>query len=215
MYAAGHSEELLGQALHAAAIPRDQVFLTSKVSAEHLRQADVHAACERSLRRLNVEYLDLYLIHWPNPQVPLSETIRALNELIREGRVRHIGVSNFDLMLLKEAWQLSSAPIFADQVPFSLRDRSYSKNGVLDFCQQNDILLTAYTPFEQGGLRIDPHLQSIARAHGARPHQIALAWLLAQPRIITIPMSSDAGHQRENLAAADIQLGSAEIARLN
>lgn len=215
MYAAGHSEELLGRAIRDVGVPRDQLFLTSKVSAEHLRYGDVLKACRRSLRRLGVDYLDLYLIHWPNSQIPLSETFRALNELVRDHRVLHIGVSNFDLKLLGQARQVSSTPILADQVPFSLRDRSYSQNRVLEFCQQNDILLTAYTPFEEGGLRINAHLASIAMAHAATPHQIALAWLIGQPRVITIPMSHDPGHQRENLAAADIELSIAEMAQLN
>ncbi len=193
----------------------EQLFLTSKVLAAHLRYADALKACERSLRRLGVDYLDLHLIHWPNSQIPLSETFRALNELVRDGRVRHVGVSNFDLKLLKQARQLSSTPILADQAPFSLRDRTYSQNGVLEYCQQNGVLLTAYTPFEEGGLRINGHLASIAKAHDATPHQIALAWLVAQPHVITIPMSHDPGHQRENLAAADIELSSAEMAQLN
>jgi diketogulonate reductase-like aldo/keto reductase len=215
MYAAGHSEELLGQAIREVGVPREQLFLTSKVLAAHLRYADALKACERSLRRLGVDYLDLHLIHWPNSQIPLSETFRALNELVRDGRVRHVGVSNFDLKLLKQARQLSSTPILADQAPFSLRDRTYSQNGVLEYCQQNGVLLTAYTPFEEGGLRINGHLASIAKAHDATPHQIALAWLVAQPHVITIPMSHDPGHQRENLAAADIELSSAEMAQLN
>jgi diketogulonate reductase-like aldo/keto reductase len=215
MYAGGHSEELLGQAMRDVGVPRGQVFLTSKVSAEHLRFADTLKACERSLRRLGVDYLDLYLIHWPNPQLPLSETFRALNELVRAGRVRRIGVSNFDLNLLKQARQLSSTPVLTDQVPYSLRERTYSRNGVLEYCQQNGILLTAYTPFEVGGLQINANLASVAKAHRATDHQIALAWLAAQPRVTTIPMSHDPGHQRENLAAADIELSPNEMAQLN
>ena len=215
MYAAGHAEELLGQAIREAAVQREQVFLTSKALPEHLRYADLLRACERSLHRLRVDYLDLYLIHWPNPDIPLADSFRALNQLVEEGRVRRIGVSNFDLDLLEEARQLAATPIFTNQAPFSLRDRSYAQNGVLQYCQDNGILLTAYTPFEAGGLQIHANLASIARTHAATPHQIALAWLLAQPRVITIPMSHDPGHQQENLAAADIELSLAEMTQLN
>lgn len=215
MYAAGHAEELLGQAVRDVGVRREQLFLTSKVLPEHLRYAEVLKACDRSLRRLGVDYLDIYLIHWPNRHIPLTETFRALNQLVEGGRVRRIGVSNFDLNLLEEARKLSATPMFTDQVPFSLRDRTYAHNGVLQYCQDNDILLTAYTPFEKGGLRVKANLASISRVHAATPHQIALAWLLAQPRVVAIPMSQDPGHQQENLAAADIELSPADMAELN
>lgn len=214
MYAAGHSEELLGRAIRESGIPRGELYLTSKVLPEHLAYADVLRACEASLRRLGIDYLDLYLVHWPNPRVSLSETFRALNELTRGGSVRGVGVSNFDVKLLKEALRLSSTPILTDQVPYSLADRSYVRNGVLEFCQQNDILLTAYTPFEEGGLKVHHDLSSIAAAHRATPHQVALSWLISQPRVITIPMSHDPRHQKENLSAADIELTPSELQRL-
>ncbi len=215
MYAAGHCEELLGQALRAFGLPRAQLFVASKVLPEHLRYKDVLNSCDRSLRRLGLDYLDLYLIHWPNPRIRLSETFRALNELVREGHVRHIGVSNFGIRQLREACRLSSTPILTNQVPLSLGDQSYLKNHVLEFCRQHDILLTAYSPFEQGGLRVDERLAAIARAHSATPHQVALAWLIGQPGVISIPMSRDPRHQQENLEAADIRLSAAEMTQLN
>ncbi len=214
MYAAGHSEELLGTAIQSAGVSRAELFLTSKVLPEHLHESDVLRSCDQSLRRLGTDYLDLYLIHWPNAQARLSETFRALNALVRDGRVRRVGVSNFDLQRLKEARKLSSTPILTNQVPFSLRDRAYAENGVLAYCQKNDILLTAYTPFDDGGLRVTASLTRAAHAHSATPHQIALAWLTSQPRVITIPMSLKPDHQRENLASADIVLAQPEIALL-
>ena len=214
MYAGGHCEELLGMAIRDAGIPREQILLTSKVLPEHLSYADVLRSCDQSLRRLRADYLDLYLVHWPNPQIPLSETFRALNQLVRDGRVRHLGVSNFNLRLLQDACSLAATPIATDQVPFSLRDRSYAANRVLEFCQQNHILLTAYAPFDEGGLQEGNALVQIAKTHAATPHQIALAWLISQPGVITIPMSHDPEHQRENLSAADIELTPEEIALL-
>ncbi len=214
-YAAGHTEDLLGQAIREAGARREELFLTSKVWPNHLRYEQVLAACEGSLKRLQTGWLDLYLIHWPNEMTPLRETFRALNQLVREGRVRHLGVSNFDLRLLKQACSLSESPLLTDQVPFNLHDRAYLKNGVLAYCQENDILLTAYSPVEKGRLQNHPALQSVAEAHQATIYQIALAWLANKPRLLAIPKSLDPQHQAENLAAGEIRLSPAEMDLLN
>lgn len=214
-YAGGRAEELLSRAIQEMGMDRSRLFITSKVWPNHLRYDDVLRSCASSLRRLGTEYLDLYLIHWPNPLVPLKDTFRALNHLVREGRVRHLGVSNFTLRSLKQAHHLSETPLLTDQVPYNLYDRAYARNGVLAFCQQNDILLTAYSPVEGGRLRSSRTLLAIAQAHGATPYQIALAWLAAQPRVIAIPMSFEAQHQSDNLASADIDLSPAELQQLD
>src|SRR5574341_71606 len=210
MYASGHSEELIGRAVRASGIPRQALFITSKVQPFHLRYDDVLKSCEASLKRLGMDYLDLYLIHWPGIGVKLADTFRALNKLVRNGKVRHLGISNFNLKLLKQSRELSETPLLTNQVPYSLSDRSYVRNGVLEYCQQNDVLLTAYSPVDEGRLKTTPALRSAAEAHSATPYQIALAWLVAQPRVIAIPMSFDPKHQKENLEAADIQLSDAE-----
>jgi len=215
MYASGHSEELLGQAVRESGIARESLFITSKVSASHLRYDGVLRACENSLRHLGMDYLDLYLIHWPSSSIPLSDTFRALNQLVCDGRVRHVGVSNFDVKLLKQAQAESEAPILTNQVPYSLADRSYVRKGVLEYCQNNDILLTAYSPVEEGRLHVTPTVKSIAEAHQATPYQVALAWLVSQPRVITIPMSFNPDHIAENFAAAEIDLSAEEIEQLN
>ncbi len=215
MYASGHSEELLGQAVRESGIRREELFITSKVSASHLRYDDLLRSFENSLSHLGMDYLDLYLIHWPSNSIPLNETFRALNQLIREGRVRHVGLSNFDVKLMRQAQAESEASIFTNQVPYSLVDRSYVRNGVLEYCQKNDILLTAYSPVEEGRLRVSPITQTIADAHKATPYQIALAWLVSQPRVITIPMSFNPEHIAENFAAADLELTAGEIKELN
>jgi diketogulonate reductase-like aldo/keto reductase len=215
MYASGHSEELLGQAVRESDIPREELFITSKVSASHLHHDNVLRSCENSLRHLGMDYLDLYLIHWPLSNIPLGETFRALNQLVREGRVRHVGVSNFDVRLLKQAQAESEAPIFTDQVPYSLADRSYVRNGVLEYCQANEILLTAYSPVEEGRLRTSLILQTIANTHHATIYQIALVWLTSQPYVITIPMSFNPEHIAENFAATEIELTADEIEQLD
>jgi diketogulonate reductase-like aldo/keto reductase len=215
VYASGHTEELLGQVIRESGISRETLFITSKVDPANLYYQDVLNACENSLRRLGMDYLDLYLIHWPSRSISLQDSFRALNQLVRVGRVRYVGVSNFNVRLLEQARAQSEAPLFTDQVPYSLADRSYVRNGVLEYCQQNDILLTAYSPVEKGHIRLNPTLRSIADAHEATIYQIALAWLVSQPRVITIPMSFDPKHQVENLAAAGIELTESEIDQLN
>lgn len=211
-YAAGHSEELLGQAVHASGLPRQGLFITTKVSPEHLHYEDVLHSCENSLRRLGMDYVDLYLIHWPSVHVDLAETFGALNKLVRDGKVRHLGVSNFNLKLLKAAVTHSETRLLTNQVSYSLPDRTCVENGVLAYCQENDILLTAYSPVKRRFIRGNQALMELAKARGITPQQIALAWLVRQPGVITIPMSFNLQHQAENLAAVDIILTEAELA---
>lgn len=214
MYARGHSEELLAQALKLNNVPREDVFITTKVHPANLKYSDLITACERSLERLETRYIDLYLIHWPG-RAPLKESFRALNELHQAGKIRHIGVSNFDLKLLKQSQELCTSPIVTNQVPFSLSDRAYVSNGVVGYCQENDILITAYSPVDEGRLRVRDGLRIVAEKHNASPYQIALAWLIAQPRVITIPMSMNSLHIEENFKASDITLDDSDFIHLD
>ncbi len=214
-YAQGHAEELLAKAIPDSGIPRESLFITSKVWPDHLRYAGVLKACEGSLRRLKMDYLDLYLIHWPNKLIRLEDTFKALNQLVREGKVKNVGVSNFNLKDLKKSKELCETPLLTNQVPYSLPENKYVKNGVVDFCKENDILVTAYTPVKFRNIKVNETLKSIANAHGATSFQIALAWLTNQPRVITIPMSFDVLHQKENLDAVDIELSAQETQILN
>lgn len=213
MYAGGHTEELIGQAIRQS--NRQDLFIATKIWSRHLRYPDVLKACEGSLKRLGLETIDLYLIHWPDPAVPLEETFRAMNELVAAGKVRHLGVCNFDLPALKKARSLSNTPLLTDQVPYSLRTRTYVLNGVLEYCQQNGMLLTAYSPVEQGSVLDNPEVLAVARQYGATPAQIALAWLLHQPRVIAIPMSMNLDHLRSNLESLEIELFPDDIERLD
>ena len=213
-YANGHTEELIARAVQESGTPRESLFFTSKVWTNHLPHREVIKACENSLRRLQTEYLDLYLIHWPG-NVPLEDTFLGLNDLTRRGLVRAIGVSNFDLSLLRRAQTLSETPIVNNQVPYSLHHREFAKNGVLAYCQENGIVFTAYTPVEKGRVANDTTLQALARKHGATPTQIALAWLIHQPRVITIPMSHNPAHIAENFHAGDVKLDEGDMAQLN
>ncbi len=205
---------MLGRAIRNSGLSRDALFITSKVSPEHLGYTNVMRSCEDSLRRLGMDYLDLYLIHWPIQGMDLPETFRALNKLVAEEKVRHLGVSNFNLKLLKEAVSLSETKLLTNQVSYSLPDRTCVENGVLAYCQENDLLLTAYSPIKRRFIRGNRNLNAFASARGFTPQQVALAWLVNQARVITIPMSFNPQHQAANLAAADILLRESELVEL-
>ena len=215
IYARGHCEELVGRAIRESRLPRGSFFITTKVSPEHLEPKALRSACERSLQRLGLEYIDLYLIHWPARRSRYLEAFQMLDRLGEEQKVRSIGVSNFGLELLRDVTGLSAAPVLTNQVPFSLADRSYVSNGVVEYCRRNDILVTAYSPLDQGRFKPGPVLESVARAHDVSPAQAALAWVMAQPGMVTIPMSSSATHLQENWASMDIELSSPELESLN
>jgi diketogulonate reductase-like aldo/keto reductase len=206
-YASGHSEELIGRAIRETNTRREDVFITTKVSPEHLRYEDVLKSCEDSLRHLNMDYIDLYLIHWPGGVgTNYVDAFRALNKLVRDGKVKHLGVSNFKLKLLKEVQKYAETPILTNQVPYRLPDKTYVQNGVVEYCQRNDILVTAYSPIKFRAVGTNNTIAEVARAHSATPYQIALAWLVMQPRVITIPMSYNPQHIKENFQAAEIEL---------
>jgi diketogulonate reductase-like aldo/keto reductase len=213
IYTSGHMEELVGQAMRGH--QREKLFITTKVKPANLRYQDVLDSFAGSLKRLRTDYVDLYLIHWPNSSIPLEDTFRALNRLVERGQVRHLGVSNFNLNQLKEAGDLSETPIVTNQVPYSVFERQYVRNGVLGYCQQNEIVVTAYTPIEKGRVAQDSEIRQIADKHGATPVQIALNWLIRQPKVIAIPMSMDEKHLEENLGALDIELSEEDAQRLD
>jgi diketogulonate reductase-like aldo/keto reductase len=211
-YGGGHTEELIGQALQGR--DRGKIFLTTKVSPSHIRYGDVLTSLEKSLRRLQTSYVDLYLIHWPSDRIPLEESFRALNEAVQRGLVRYLGVSNFSLRQLQEAETFSKSPIATNQVPYSLSDRQYARNGVLGYCQERGILLTAYSPLKGGVLR-DRAVRATARKYHVTPAQVALHWLVRQPGVITIPKSGNRQRLRENLEAADLVLPLADLQELD
>jgi diketogulonate reductase-like aldo/keto reductase len=211
-YANGHSEELLGRALQPH--NRSDFFVTTKVSPSHIRYDDLLAACDRSLRRLQTDYIDLYLIHWPSETIPLRDSMRALNRLVAEGKVRHVGVSNFDLPLLQEAVDLCETPLATNQVHYNLLHREPVEDGVLAYCQEHHILVTAYSPVKDGVLK-NRTVTEIAQQHGATPAQVAIQWLIQQPQVITIPKSSNEQRQQNNWDAVTVALTTTDIQRLD
>jgi 2,5-diketo-D-gluconate reductase B len=190
------NEEEVGKAIRDSQVPREEIFLTTKVWYTHLRFNDLIRSCKESLRKLKTDYVDLYLIHWPSESVPLEESLKAMEKLHREGKVRHIGVSNFDVTLLDEARRISPLPILTDQVEYH---PYLSQKPLLEYCQKHQVILTAYSPLARGRLSQDPLLCEIARKYGKTVSQVVLRWLVEQPMVVAIPKAKSAEHQRENL----------------
>ena len=211
-YGRGHSEDLVGQAIKA--FPRESVFVTTKVAPEHFHTQDVIRAAEDSLRRLDINSIDLYLLHWPNPKIPLADTYKAMNELLADGRIKRVGVSNFSVAQMEESIRLCDGPIVTNQVHYNLLKREPRHNGVLAFCRREGIILTAYSPIKDGVLN-NNIVKSIAVRQDVTPAQVAIQWLLRQPMVVTIPKTSDIEHAKDNLAALDLTLTETEIAELD
>jgi diketogulonate reductase-like aldo/keto reductase len=208
MYAAGHAEELVGEAVKQ--FSRDEVFIATKVWPSNLRYEDVIRSCRRSLERLQLKYVDLYMVHWPNPRIPLQETMKAMEKLVKDGLVRYIGVSNFDVELLEEAMNaLKREEIVANQVEYSLEAREVERE-LIPFCERNGITVTAYTPLGKGRIPAEAAsntprgkiLAEMAQRYGKTPVQIALNWVIWRPNVITIPKAARKEHLEENAAAA-------------
>lgn len=213
MYAGGHAEELVGIAMKGQGIRRADYFLTDKVWKTHLRYDDVLRAAEASLKRLGTDYIDLYLIHQVNPDVPEEETIRAMNRLKREGVIRHIGVSNFSEERLKRAQAASDAPIVANQLHYNLRIREIEQCGLLDYCRSQGIMVIAWRPLRGLDLTL-PLIVALAEKYGKTPSQIALNWLLCQENVVTITKAANPLHLAENMGALGWALEKEDAERL-
>jgi len=214
MYGEGGAEEVVGEALAAGPVPRDAVFLVSKVYPHNASREGTVAACERSLARLRTDRIDLYLLHWRG-SVPLAETVAAFEHLRETGKIRHWGVSNFDVDDLRELREVDDGERCAmNQVYYSAGQRGIEFD-LLPWQRQQRLPLMAYCPIDQGALAGNRALQGIARTKGVTAAQVALAWVLRQPDVIAIPKAVQAAHLRENLAAASIELSAAELARID
>jgi diketogulonate reductase-like aldo/keto reductase len=202
MYGEGAAEELVGEAI---AKQRDRVFLVSKVYPHNASRRGVVQACERSLKRLGTDRLDLYLLHWRGG-VPLEETVAGFEELRRSGKIRHWGVSNFDTHDMKELVQIADgARCATNQVLYNVTRRG-PEFDLIPWMAQHQMPLMAYSPIEQGRLPRSGALQAIATKHEASPFQIALAWLRQQPGVIAIPKAGSPDHVRDNHRALQIRL---------
>ncbi len=211
MYGEGLAEELIGEAVGGR---RDEAFLVSKVYPHNASRRGAVAACERSLRRLRTDRLDLYLLHWRGT-VPLAETMEAFIALQRTGKIRHYGVSNLDLTDMQELWSVPGGPaVQTDQLLYNLTRRGIEWD-LLPWLRERRIPVMGYSPIEQARLVRNPKLADFARRHGMTPAQAALAWLLANDDVIVIPRTGRRERLRENLGALDHQLTKAQLAELD
>jgi diketogulonate reductase-like aldo/keto reductase len=216
MYGAGHSEEVVARALEGR---RDRVFVASKVSPRHFAYDNVLAAAKKSLKRLRLRQMDLYQLHWPSSSIPISETMRAMEKLVGDGLIHHIGVSNFSVEQMKEAQHsLSHERIVSNQVEFSLIDRNVEAR-ILPYCQKEGLTLIAYSPLGQGKIPRGRGssfkvLDEIAGKIGKSRNQVALNWVLQHDSVVAIPKASDTGHVRENAEVAEWKLDGEDYQRL-
>jgi len=211
MYGDGGAERRVGDVLAGR---REQVFVVSKVYPHNAGARSAPAACRRSLARLRIDCLDLYLLHWRG-RIPLAETVAAFEGLVRDGLIRRWGVSNFDIDDLEALWRVPGGDRCAvNQVLYNLSERAADWR-LLEWCRSRGVVLMAYSPVGQGSLLREPALAAIARAAGATPAQVALAWLLRHRDVIVIPKSSDVAHVHDNRAAAALTLDRATLAALD
>jgi 2,5-diketo-D-gluconate reductase B len=206
------TERGVGEGMRASGVPRSEIFLTTKVTHEYLRADDFARSVDESLKNLGVDYVDLLLVHWPNPEIPLSEPMPALAKAKRQGLARHIGVANFTIALLDEAIRLCPEPLVNLQAEYHPH---LDQTKLLEACRRRGLIFTAYCPLGRGRLLRDPVLADIAARKGRPLAQIALRWLVQQGNIIPIPRSSDPKRMAENLAIFDFALTDEEIKRIS
>ena len=205
-YGAGHSEELVGDAIQY--YPRKDLFITTKVWRTHLREEALLESIRSSLKRLRLDYVDLYLIHWPDPNVALQETVNAMEKCVEEGYTRHIGVSNFSASLMKEAQSYTRDYRFiANQVDYSLMDQK-PKMELLPYMRETETMLIGYRPLARGILSKPGNmvLDDLSMKYQKSQAQIALNWLINQENVVTIPKSTNPVHLLENIGAVGWRL---------
>ena len=221
MYGAGHCEELVGLAIND--FDRKSLFITTKVLPEHLLYKELLKAAEGSLKRLKTDYIDLYLIHIPNPRIPIKETMQAMDLLVRQKKIRFIGVSNFSIEQLKEAQKYTENKIVNNQIEYNLLTRHsgmYNVNiesKIIPYCQDNDIIITAWKPLVKGILFRERNklLEELSEKYNKTLSQIAINWLISKKNIVTIPKSTNTEHLKENLGALGWKLAEEDMTLLD
>jgi len=208
LYGAGYTEELIGKAIKN--VERSKLIITSKVFNTNLKYDDVIASCKKSLEKLQTNYIDIYLIHAPNPSIPLEETMRSMDYLVEQKIIKFVGVSNFSVKEMIEAQRYSRNKIVVNQIPYNLATRNKDHRGncinmeseIIPYCQKNAIVIMAYRPIERGFL-LKPNsvLDGLSRKYSKTKVQIAINWLISKKGIITISKSTDIKHLKENFGS--------------
>ena len=206
------TEEHVGEGIRASGIARNELFVTTKVTEENAREADFLRSAETSLKALGLNYVDLLLIHWPQPKVPFTETLGALAKAKRSGLTRHVGVSNFTLAMLDEAVHVCPEPLITNQVEY----HAYlPQDRMLAALHRHRMILTAYCPVARGKLLDDPVIGEIAKARGKTRAQICLRWLIQQPMVAAVPRALEEAHIVEDLDVFDFSLSDEEMQRIS
>ena len=214
LYGWGKAESVLGEVVRD--YPRDEIFITSKLFPIHFREKSMRKAANKTLKRLGIDYLDLYLIHWPSKLIPLKKEMRVLEDLVNEGKTRYIGVSNFSIKQFKKAQNaLKKEDLINNQVHINITRQNFIHKS-LSYFQEKGITITAYSPLSHMGYtglegEIREKLENVAAKHNATIQQIAIAWLVNHERIITIPKAFSIDHVIDNAKAADIILSEKEL----
>jgi diketogulonate reductase-like aldo/keto reductase len=210
MYADGASEEIVADAI---AGQRDRVFIATKVLPSNASRPGTLEACERSLKRLRTDHVDLYLLHWWSDRHPIEDTMRSMAELVASGKTRFVGVSNLDVEQMRSAQAaLGTIPLACNQVLYNLRDRDIEKD-VLPFCERKRIAVVGYTPLARGGF-MRGAVADIAKRLGKTPRQVALNFLTRKPSLFAIPKATSPEHVRENAGALDFTLSPKDLSAI-
>jgi 2,5-diketo-D-gluconate reductase B len=206
------TERQVGEGIRASGVPRSDIFLCTKVSHEYLHAGDFARSVDESLKTLGVDYVDLLLVHWPNLEIPLGETMTALAKAKREGLARHVGVANFNIALLDQAIALCPEPLVTLQAEYH---PYLDQTTLLNACRARGLIYTAYCPLGRGRLFKDPVLTEIARQKGKTIAQVALRWLIQKKIVAPIPRSSNPTRLAENIAVFDFSLSDEEMQRID
>jgi len=211
MYAGGRSEEVVRDAIKDV---RKDVFIATKVSPGNLRHDDVIEACKRSLRRLSTSYVDLYQVHWPNPRIPIRETMSAMDQLVHEGLVRYVGVSNFNVSETDAARDaLPKSEIVSNQVEYSLTNR-YVEPEILPYCVGEKITLIAYSPLARGNIPDSTIPKAILQKYNMTPAQVMLNWVTHNEQVVAIPKATNPVHLEENASSVSVRFDAAEYEQI-
>lgn len=202
------NEEAVGRGIAQSGVAREDIFLTTKVWTDQFADGDLQNSVRESLKKLDTDYLDLLLLHWPNPEISLKETLGALNDVREQGLARNIGISNFTTTLIDEAVSQAGVPLATNQVEYH---PFLDQKPVLDKLAEHDMALTAYCPLAQGRVFSEPTLDRIGKAHGKNGGQIALRWLIQHGNVVAIPRSTKPEHVASNFEIFDFELTEEEM----
>ena len=208
------NEAAIGRAIAQSDVDREDIFLATKIKGypEFLEYDRLLRAAEGCLKRLDTDTIDLLLIHWWNPVADMERTFAAVDRLVDEGKVEHIGVSNFSVPQLRRAMNVSDSPIVTNQIEYH---PYWDNSDIVQFCQQQNIIVTAYSPLAEGRVVGDETMQAIGERHGKTPAQVAIRWLIQQENVVTIPKTITTEHMRDNIDVFDFELSAGEIAAID